>query len=547
MQTQGPAYCREGAWTLSVSFEGATPERVQLITNDEVPTRLEAPYQHVVDCAAHAEGRFAFKARAWVDGKHVDAEAVAVTVDRTPPTVVSVKPGHSHPSVSSPMGFVFSEPILPESLQSEPARLIGPTNLPVPYQAVLRENGTVLELVPESLLQPPFTLYALELQTSLTDLAGNLLETVLPDFAHMHFADYWPFGRVTAPLASGEGPRSFVLESGDNRTEPIIGYTQDEQGIREPMVARWRDGAWQRLPPIREANTRTEHASEILVAQKTGVLVTAWTEKSATTRTIQLHVASYNGRAWQHLGAPHDTRSDLGKIPLALDEEGKPVIVVERNVSASETEVRVLRWTGSEWISLGTPFNRSPMPQVAIAVDATRVFVGWEEWTFAAGLFAKHIHVAAFENGRWTPVGTAIPSRANAFVDHITLAIQPDRHIFISWTENGFSHTSSNIKVSSMTLDSSQSNWDSPESVAAQIGESRYSELHLVVDNDGEPWLAWTERHMYISEVESYFRRRRATGWELKQFIAREWLQDFLLDTAGGPWALSGGAVVRPQ
>ncbi|WP_225888355.1 Ig-like domain-containing protein [Myxococcus xanthus] len=549
--TEGPEFCREGLWTLSVSVEGGTPERVELLTNGETPTRLAAPYQHVVDCAAHAEGSFAFIARAVAGNRKFDAEAGSVTVDRTPPTVVAVRPGHSQPSVSSPMGFVFSEPLLPGSLQSAPAELIGEAGLPVAHQAVLSEDGTVLELVPTSLPQPPVTMSAMLIQLDMTDRAGNPLDPILPDFAHLHHATYWPFGRVMA--SPGSWATSLALESGDAGTVPVVGFIHDDaQGTGEPTVARWNGDEWQHLPPLRAANARSASVSGLQVAQKDDALVAAWRERDATTGGARLHVASYTGTAWQPLGAPYDIQSESTQVKLALEQQGRPVIALERNVSDSDTEVRVIRWTGTEWRALGGLLDEHPVPntparRAAIATDDTRVLVSWVEPAVDLNPPRSDIHVRAFENGNWVPVGASIPVAGYASVESIVLAIQPDSRAVIAWSEAETSASVNTLRFSSAALDSSQPTWASPEYVDTQLGSGRYASLQLVVGHDNEPWLAWTEYRRYFPEPHSYYRRRPATGWEPKQLIAGEPVWKFLLDEDGHPWALSGDAVVRPQ
>ncbi|WP_368738115.1 Ig-like domain-containing protein [Myxococcus sp. AM009] len=550
MNTEGPAFCREGLWTLAVSVEGGTPERLELFTNGEAPTRLAAPYQHVVDCATHAEGSFAFRARAVAGGQNFDAADVSVTVDRTPPTIVSVRPDHSHPSVSSPMGFVFSEPLLPSSLQSAPAELVGPGGLPVAHQAVLSEDGTVLELVPTSLPQPPVTMGAMLLQKDMTDRAGNPLDPVLPDFAVLHHATYWPFGRVMA--FPGSWPTSLALESGDAGTVPVVGFIHDAQGAGEPTVARWNGDEWQHLPPLRAANARSASASGLQVVQKDGALVAAWCEGDAANGGPRLHVASYTGTAWQPLGAPYDIQSESTQVKLALGKQGRPVIALERNVSDSDTEVRVIHWTGTEWRALGGLLDEHPVPntparRVAIATDDTRVLVSWVEAAADIGPPHNYIHVRAFENGNWVPVGVSIPVAGLTVMENIVLAIQPDSRAVIAWTEREFSVSDGTLRFSSAALDSSQPTWASPEYVDIRPGSGWYASLQLVVGHDNEPWLAWTEYRRYSPEPYSYYRRRRATGWEPKQLIAGARLWEFLLDEDGHPWALSGDTVVRPQ
>ncbi|CAM4490132.1 Ig-like domain-containing protein [Myxococcus xanthus] len=566
LQTEGPAFCREGLWALSASVEGGTPERVELLTNGETTTTLEAPYRYVVDCAAHAEGRFAFVVRAMAGKRSFDGEEVSVTVDRTPPTIVARRPSHYYPSVSSPIAFVFSEPLLPDSLPSEATELLNTTYgrpLPVEHQAVLKENGTVLELVPTSPLQPPVTLAATLLRRSLTDLAGNSLDPGLPDFAFRHYADYGPFAAVTAPLLLDDVfplPTIFLLERGIAGTMPVVGFLQFDYrtNTQVPALARWDGHAWQRLPSF---HTVIEGASNLVAFQfgaRDGEIVAEWRERDAGTGLEQIHVASFTGTGWEHFPVPIDTPSKYDWVKLTVAPQGRPVITVGQSTNPNETEVRVLRWTGTEWQSLGTPLSENPVPRdlarrVTIAADDTRVVASWQEAAIDLGPPAGYIHVKVFENGSWVPVGAPIPFMAPSSVDNLTLALQQDHRVLMAWTEHGTSidpwngtimHTEAML-FSSASLADSQPTWTSPEFIGPSH-EPNYSPLHLVVGRDLEPWLAWSERGTNSYAGRSYIRRLRATGWEPKQFIGFG-LSGFQLDEDGNPWALLGNTVMRPQ
>ncbi|WP_426755823.1 Ig-like domain-containing protein [Myxococcus sp. Y35] len=570
VRTEGPAFCREGLWTLTVSVEGDTPERVELLTNGEAPTRLEAPFQHVVDCATHAEGRFAFTARAVAGDRSFDAEAVAVTVDRTPPTIVAARPSHKYPSVASPMAFVFSEPLRPDSLQSEPTELQDFFNsrpIPVAHQAVLSDDGMVLELVPTSPLQPPVSLAATLLQRSLTDLAGNSLDPSLPDFVLRHSANYWPFVSVTAPLLPEHVdplPASLVLANGVAGTTPVVGYFDYDYmtNAHKPTIARWDGHAWQRLPPFRAANEGSANIIAFQVAARDDAIVAEWRERDAVTGLEQSHVANFTGNGWEHLPVPDDTPSKYDWVKMTLAPQGRPVIAVGRSIDTYETEVRVIRWTGTEWQRLGEPLSENPAPrtpawQVAIAADDTRVVVSWEEKAVELGPPSSYLHVRTFENGSWVPVGASIPVREYSSVNDIALAIQPDHRVIMAWAESGAWIDTGNgpiigipdvIRFSSAALGTSQTSWAPPEDAVFLPDINTYASLYLVVGPDIEPWLAWDERSVngYIF-ARSYITRLRATGWEPKQLIGYEPLYGFLLDEDGSPWALLGDDVVRPQ
>ncbi|WP_237079003.1 Ig-like domain-containing protein [Myxococcus xanthus] len=551
VRTEGPEYCREGQWTLSVSVEGGTPERVELLTNAQEPMTLEAPYQHVIDCATHAEGRFSFVARAVGEERNFEAESASVVVDRTPPTIASRRPLLSHPSVTSPLAFVFSEPLLPGSLQSVPTQLRDQDGFSVAHQAVLSEDGTVLELVPTSPIRPPTTLHAVLLQRTLTDRAGNLLDPRLVAFALTHNATYWPFARVTEPLDptnSSVLPMSLALGRGVGGTMPVVGFTDSASETEEPAVARWDGHAWQHLPPLRAEDARSRPALGLQVAADGESLIATWREEVEETGFDQIHVVSYDGTAWKHLGAPHDTQSEYTQVKLTLGWLGRPVIALEQMLELGDTEVRVIEWNGTEWLALGEPLSANPAPRTsswraAIAADS-EVFVSWLETSADTG--ALHLHVSMFENGRWFPVGSSIPIPADTSVDRVEIAIQPYDRVALAWSELNPTTYVSTIRFSSAKLRSGPPVWSTPESIEVLSQTSTHASLRLVVDRDNEPWLAWTE-YPFPQDNKTYYRRRRAGAWQPKQLISGETLSTFLLDANAFPWVLSGFTVVRPQ
>lgn len=551
VRTEGPEYCREGQWTIFVSVEGGTPERVELLTNAQEPMMLEAPYQHVIDCATHAEGRFSFVARAVGEDRNFEAESASVEVDRTPPTIVSWLPRLSHPATTSPLAFVFSEPLQPGSLQPVPTQLRDPDGFSVAHRAALSEDGTVLELVPTSPIRPPTTLHAVLLQRTLTDRAGNLLDPSLTAFSLTHNATYWPFARVTEPLDptnSSVLPMSLALGSGVSGTMPVVGFTDSASETEEPAVARWDGHAWQQLPPLRAEDARSRLALGLQIAATRETLVATWREEVEETGFHQIHVVSYDGTAWRRLGAPYDTQSDFPKVKLALNSWGHPVIALEQMLELNETEVRVIEWNGTEWIALGEPLSANPAPRTpswraAVAADR-EVFVSWLETSADTG--SLHLHVSMFENGRWFPVGSSIPISANTSVDRVEIAFQPYDRVALAWSEINPTTFVSTIRFSSAALRSGPPVWSTPETIEVLSGISLHESLRLVVDRDNEPWLAWTE-YPFPQDNKTYYRRRRAGAWEPKQLISGETLSTFLLDGNAFPWVLSGFTVVRPQ
>jgi hypothetical protein len=240
LTTEGPAFCREGTWMLSVSVAGGTPERVELSTHGQPPVKLDSPYQYSVDCATAYEGSYSFVARATAEGRTFESASASVVVDRTAPRITSWRPKTFYPTVDTPVEMVFSEPLLPESLQAAPTLLRDGNGFSVPHQAVLTEEGRVLRLVPSAPLQSPVTLYVELVQRSMTDRAGNPLEVEPSEVYYQSQFNYWPFARwAEAPMSekSIEGV-SFTLETFP-QTRPAVAFVEREIGgpVESPPAA----------------------------------------------------------------------------------------------------------------------------------------------------------------------------------------------------------------------------------------------------------------------------------------------------------------------
>ncbi|MCY0997876.1 Ig-like domain-containing protein [Myxococcus sp. MISCRS1] len=550
VQTEGPSLCGEGPWRLSVLVEGGTPERVELLMDAREPLVLEPPYQHVVDCATHAEGSFTFVARAVGGERNFESESVSVTVDRTPPSIVAWYPRQSHPSVTSPITVVFSEPLLPGSLQASSTRLRDENGFSVAHQAVLSEDGTTLALVPKSPLLPPVTLHAELLQRTLTDRAGNPLDPSQATVSHTYESTYWPFTDGTEPLSSNFArfPTSLALTQERHGTSPVVGYIDLASTTQEPSVARWDGQAWQLLPPLRAENARSRPARNLTVAAKQGELVAAWDERDEKTGIYQLHVASHEETGWRHLGEPYDTQARYVRFTMAVDPSGRHVIAWEGMPTETDKEVRVIRWNGTQWLPLGEALSANPAPgswshEPAIALD-DEVLVSWLEASADTG--ATHLHVRTYLAGGWTPVGASIPIPEGAVAERTGIAFERYGGAVLAWAEHRPSTSVSTLRLSSIDNVNRGSDWSTPEAVEVLSTTTTFESFRLVIDRHDEPWLAWTE-YPSGEGPQSYYRRRRAKVWEPKQLISPAELSAFLVDENAFPWALAGMTVVRPQ
>jgi hypothetical protein len=555
VRTEGPELCREGTWTLIATIEGLTPERVVLEGGWANIPDLTPPYRFTVDCATQTEGRYTFVVHAYAKGQGAAGPRVSLVVDRTPPRVESWRPNQPYPTTDTPVEIIFSEPLQPASLQAAPTRLRDGRGFSVPHQTVLSEDGKVLRLVPTSALGAPTELHAELIQRDMTDLAGNRLDADPSPPAYIRATiNYWPFVRHTPSMSERNITElSFVLSRFSISSPPVVAFiervTLDE---KELAVTRWTGQAWERLPAPREPEARAGLPSSPQVAQdRDGVLVLAWLEAERLGAPWNwLHVMRYRDGAWTRLGAPMDTRSRFPTFQMALDAEGHPVIVYEEN----EQDVRVVRWGGQVWDSLGEALSGNPESgsvarHPAIAVGSSRVLVAWSE--VPQGHTHSHVFVSEYWNQTWRMRGRPLRGSENGGTEKVSVALTGSAtDTFVVWNESAPAAFDGLMFAANWKTFDLNPDWTTPEVLQGLSGPQTLKRPLLVTDSRGEPWVAWG-RSAESGSYASYYRRRRSTDWEPEQLIAGTLLHGFQLDADGFPWAAVGypreEAIVRPQ
>lgn len=545
---EGPEYCRQGTWTLSISVEGGTPERVALERDGREVETLAPPYRHTVDCATHAEGRFAFVARAMVGDRSFASPSASVVVDRTSPRLDAWRPALPFPTVDAPVELVFSEPLLPESLQAAPTRVRDGNGFSVAHQAVLVEDGKVLRLVPAAVLRPPVTLNVELVQRNMTDRAGNPLDVTQGAGVSERRFSYWPFARVGERMS--ELPIEWYSMALELRSQarPVVAFVEGGDTEAELVVARWSGEAWERLAPPREAEARSRAPilPRLEVARQGG-LVLAWLERVNSTERI--HVSRYDGTSWTRQGAPHDTQSSITDFQMALDPQGYPVLVYQER----DVDLRVVRWTGTAWEFLGDPLSGNPQVgsfarYPAIAVDSTRVVVAWSE-TPPEETYAQ-VFVMEFRDGAWSRVGRLLRGTEQGRAERVAVALDGGGVPVVAWIESYADFADGFIFAARWRSTATFADWMPPEQLQGATPYAGLRALWLVRDAAGEPWVAWPRTQAGF-DVASVFRRRRAAGWEPEQLIAGSPLSGFRLDDKGFPWVSAGYpwevSILRPQ
>lgn len=553
VKTEGPEYCRQGLWTLTVSIEGGTPDWVGLVRSGYGAIELPLSNQYLVNCDLNAEGRYTFIVQAALKEKYFTSTPVSVVVDRTPPRIESWLPKEHYPSVDAPVEVIFSEPLRPESLQLGPTLLRDDKGFMVPHTATLSEDGRALRLVPSSPLRLPVTLYAELVQHGMTDLAGNPL---LPEASAARYqwqVAYWPFAQVGAPV-SGRSTGWMAFDTGPEPVAALIEYdSYDPTDRGELFVQRMKGEAWERLPEPRALPSRSMTPMNPKLQVLGGKVVLAWAEDPPSLGGKALiHVSRFEGGAWTLLGTPLETGSPFIDFGMALDSGGDPVLVY----GESEVDLRVARWTGTAWELLGGPLRGnaqavSAVEYPSIAVDSSRVVVAWSE-SPAQGL-PNHVFVREYRSGSWAPLGPPLRGSVDGGTHEVVVALgRAADSPFVAWTEHGSSSRNGFVYASSFRQDGSSGSWAPPEPVLemSQLFGGVLRGLWLLMDSSQEPWVVATRSTSNITTA-SYFRRHRATGWEPEQLIGEVAIHGVGLDEEDTLRVAAGdvphGAVLRPQ
>lgn len=456
---------------VQVQVAGGTPEKVELLVDDQILTTLTSPYTYRWSTRPVAEGSHQLFARATLGSESFTSETREVVVDRTPPQVASrtPEPGAKDIWVRQPIEVSFSEPIKASTLTSDSVRLMAGTT-DVPVTVSLSADGAKLSVTPSSRILVPNTV-KLTLSAAITDSAGNPLN--LP-------ADAWSWSL----------PLSF----------PIGGLSA--------------------LPG------NTYAATPFLQLTRQGSPVVSWLETGEFSSSYwTIHVSTGMGLNWQSFGdsassAASFQRTDVG-IPqgLQLDQFDNPVIAWIHATESDKGGIYVKRWTGTAWLQLGDLLNAVPReapdyyqttPQ-ALSMVLTgdgNPFIAWDQLDQGVG-YSK-IHVWRWTGTKWEALGAPLTRSwrldeptASA---NVSMVLDQMNRPIVAWTDVSHDETRS-IEVHRWT----GSNWEALEGRISAHPQPRAVNPALLLDAAGSPILAWSEFREDRSDV--YVRRWTGNSW----------------------------------
>jgi hypothetical protein len=401
------------------------PNTVELLKNGSVLATLVAPYQYTWDTLGEAEGEYSLTARASKNGvAPVVSDARSVTVDRTPPTVVSRTPANAASNVflADEISVTFSEPMLPSSLTTSTVQLLDGI-IPISRNATLNAAGSKLTIVPTALPGLPLTLTTAI--NGITDRAGN----VLPNSSASLNAPAWqqPSTQPLDVVAANNAGFSEIA-TGANGQIFVTFREIDASNNRNVYVKRWTGTTWEALGgalDILESNNFATNPD--IAVQSNGNPIVAWDENNTTDQNI--YVKRWTGSAWEPLGGALDvTLTNGAAIPkLVLDSSNNPFVVWSETETGVD-KVYVKRWDGTAWVALGNALNinnanSGTSPQISIINN--QPVVVWQE--------SNNIYVKRWDGATWQSLGIAL-NTANALNPDVLVA--PDGNPIATFTQN---------------------------------------------------------------------------------------------------------------
>ena len=338
--------------------------------------------------------------------------------------------------------------------------------------------------------------------------------SVLPDVAASRTAASLPTGaseRTRWQQFAGSGSGNGLSDAYAGAIDPTIAvspsghvyaaWSDARNGNFEIYVARWNGTAWQELAgSAAQGGLSRSVASSLrpsLNFNAAGEPLVAWRESG------DIYVAAFDPAAaagaggWVALGSSLSaggiSSTAAADQPIIVNTQTGPV-VAWLNENGGTAEIRVRRWTGSAWVSVGASVATSAagLGQLALATDGTKLAIAWAQPV--AGV--SRVYALEFAGTSWQAIagsasGPGISPAALA-ADQPTLAYE-DGTLYVAWRQSMRSEsTESEIFAASST----GSAWTSAGPGATTSGVSPSggtASLPRLAAGAGELHLVWAE------------------------------------------------------
>ncbi|WP_224247654.1 Ig-like domain-containing protein [Hyalangium gracile] len=543
-----------GTVSVQLQVQGDTPEQVELLVDGQPLTTLAAPYSFNWDTSSVTEGSHKLAARARLGDKTFASEERDVVVDRTPPHVVSrtPTPGAQDIWVRQPIQATFSEPLKPASVTTASVQLaVGGTE--APPQLSLSSDGKTLTVTPAGRLEVPNTVQV-TITNGVTDLAGNVLNlpasiwswslplsfplgnlSAIPGSTDAHDPSLqadalgrlyvswqeWPsaspydrtihvFGLTNTTWEPIGTPIAFTTIIPDTKPDPgyvfrldsmgnpIIAWSQEDEQTSgfsvNTYIKRWSGNQWVDFTssPNASLSNKPKTTAFTLTLDSTDKPFLGWTFADTTnSEHSPLTVWNWVGSRWVAYGNEVGTNlpSPFEPLKLLLDATDKPV------VAWTEGDIYVRRWTGGDWLPVGSALGAFPDSTAAglgdmLLDDSDNPIVAWRE-TDGSTTWG---YVARFTGGGWQLLGeplSAVPGTTSILAPR--LQRDPEGNLIVAWAEYSRAGLDAPLQINLRRWTGTA--WATIGSPIALSQENvDFLNISFLLDRSGNLYLAWPEK-----------------------------------------------------
>ena len=207
-------------------------------------------------------------------------------------------------------------------------------------------------------------------------------------------------------------------------------------------VASWDGTSWVRKGSDLNIDPALS-ASMPSIANVGGVPYVAWVQK--VSGGTDLRVARWNATtsAWDLVGGPLEFGSPNagGAGPMIRSIDGIPYVSFFNLESPSQHTIRVKRWNGTTWVSVGDALATNPggffLERAAITAAGGEVYAAWTQRVLSGGLLRDVLFTARFDGTSWVDTGS--PALAGATDRYFPSMADLDGSPGVAWLEAGAS------------------------------------------------------------------------------------------------------------
>lgn len=366
-----------GTLEFQVTVTGGTADSVELEANGVSLEQLSAPYSFSWDTGNVDEDEYTVIARATRGSQSVRSAPIQVFVDRTPPVILSHTPAASAKNVfiDDAISATFSEPLAPATATASSVTLSqGGANAAsaVPLAAAVTLSEDGATLNIAPEAYVAAKTIRVALNASLTDRAGNALEPA-----------NWQFEVPTWQYLGKAGSNNayYPRLAVDSNGVPHVAYSG---GSGAGYLQRWTGSAWAQVGgELRGDLTAMGGVSPVsVVVPEPEAPVVAFGQ--TIDGVLKVYVRRWSGSNWVPVGSD---LTDALAPELALGQGGALFLGLLQMTPSGSYSVHAAKWSGTAWQYLGGAANGAThvgTVSVALTVGAGDVaHVAWPSQTGA--------------------------------------------------------------------------------------------------------------------------------------------------------------------